>query len=306
MSSQLNIRLRNQHEYYESSLLISIIRHISHVPLGINTGEPPHLEIIGPFSRRQSRKKRFIRRFLGKRTIPAKLTLYHTEENTRFNAEQSDFSISSDLGVTDPNHFRMPNWWGSIDWSAFGVKNMPSPRIRRLINLDTLFQPLGANVFQRPRRVAIFTTHMTEPRGTLYRELSSVIEVDGYGKYFAPEIKNHNKSGILKEDVLSNYMFSLCPENGMYPGYYTEKVPESFSTGCIPITWADQNIAVDFKPGSYINLADYAQTGYGEGFKKRLHSKNIEDLASIPLLDKAPDFEGLLKFVEKIIDRALR
>jgi hypothetical protein len=305
MLSSLNVRIRNQYEQYEHSFLMSVIRHVSPVPVTVDGATPPQLEIVGPFSRR-SRKPRLIQRLLGMRVASAKLRLYHTGENTRFNAEKSDFAISSDLGVTDQKHFRMPNWWESIDWTDFGVRMMPSTRIRRLINLEDLLRPLGKDVIHRPRKAALFTTHMNEPRGTLYRELSSVIQVDGYGKYFNSDIKDHNKSGVMKDDILHDYMFSLCPENSMYPGYYTEKVPESFAAGCIPITWADQNITVDFNPGSHINLADYGRIGYRDGFMAQLSSKNIENLASTPLLDRPPDFQGLLRFVEQVVDRALR
>jgi hypothetical protein len=101
-------------------------------------------------------------------------------------------------------------------------------------------------------------------------------------------------------------MFNLCPENSMYPGYYTEKVPEAFGCGCIPVTWADQNIASEFNTGAFINLADFAATGYREGFKRALSTGSMARLVSTPLLDRNPDFASLLRFVQRIIDQALR
>jgi len=235
---------------------------------------------------------------------PAKVVLYHTTENSRY--EPADFTIGFDLSITNERHFRMPLWWASIDWSRHGVSNVPTPRIRKLIDIETLMQPLGEDVLQRPRRAAFFTTHMLEPRKTIFSDLSAAIEIDGYGPYFHTRIKDHNGSGIFKDDVLKNYMFNLCPENSMYPGYYTEKVPEAFAAGCIPITWADQNVAREFNPGAFINLADFAATGYRDGFKQALRAESVARLVSTPLLDKAPDFAGLLRFVEQIVDRALR
>jgi hypothetical protein len=147
---------------------------------------------------------------------------------------------------------------------------------------------------------------MLDPRKTIFSELSAVIEIDGYGPHFDKDFKDHNGSGVFKDDALKNYMFNLCPENGMYPGYYTEKVPEAFAAGCIPITWADQNIATEFHPGALINLADYAAAGYRESFAKQLCSERMRRLASTPLLEKAPDFPGLLRFMSEIVERALR
>ena len=91
----------------------------------------------------------------------------------------------------------------------------------------------------------------------------------------------------------------------MYPGYYTEKVPESYAAGCIPITWADQNITVDFQPGSFINLADHVQKGYSEAFLELTSPEQLDRLCSTPLLKQLPDFQGLLHFMEKIVHEAL-
>jgi hypothetical protein len=242
-----------------------------------------------------------------KRTIGgrAKLVLYHTEENTRYNCEPADYSISSDLGIANKRHFRMPNWWTSVDWSRHGIRSFPKPRIRNLIDIETLMQPLGEGVLQRPRKAAFFSTHMMDPRKTIFSELSAVIDIDGYGPHFDKAIKDHNRSGIFKDDVLKGYMFNLCPENSMYPGYYTEKVPEAFAAGCIPITWADQNIAREFHRDALINLADFAATGYRDSFVQQLCSERIARLVSTPLLQKAPDFPGLLRFMEQIVHGAL-
>jgi len=46
----------------------------------------------------------------------------------------------------------------------------------------------------------------------------------------------------------------------MYPGYCTEKIPEAFMADCLPITWADSNVAVDFNPDAMVNLAPMTGT----------------------------------------------
>jgi hypothetical protein len=284
--------------------MLSIIRTLSPVPVVLDWTSRPHLEIRGanrPWRPLRSRIPDKLKRMA---RGPAKVVLYHTTENVRY--EPADFTIGFDLGLTDERHFRMPLWWTSIDWSGHGIRNVPTPRIRKLIDIETLMQPLGEGVLQRPRKVAFFTTHMLQPRETLFSELSAAIEVDGYGPYFDSSIKHHNSSNIFKDDVLRNYIFNLCPENTMFPGYYTEKVPEAFGAGCIPITWADQNIASEFNQDAFINLADFAATGYLEGFKMALSPESIARLVSTPLLDKAPDFASLLRFVQKVIDRALQ
>jgi hypothetical protein len=284
--------------------MLSIIRTLSPVPVVFDWTSRPHLEIRGanrPWRPLRSRIPDKLKRMM---RGPAKVVLFHTTENARY--EPADFTIGFDLGLTDERHYRMPLWWTSIDWSRHGIRNVPTPRIRKLIDIETLMQPLGKRVLQRPRKAAFFTTHMLQPRDTIFSELSQAIEIHGYGPYFDSSIAHHNSGSIFKDDILQNYMFNLCPENSMFPGYYTEKVPEAFASGCIPVTWADQNIAREFNQGAFINLADFAATGYREGFKSELCAESMARLASTPLLDKAPDFASLLRFVEQIIDQALR
>jgi hypothetical protein len=284
--------------------MLSVIRTLSPVPVVFDWTSRPHLEIRGANRPWRPLSSRIADKLKRKTRGRAKVVLFHTTENARY--EPADFTIGFDLGVTDERHFRMPLWWTSIDWSSHGVRNVPTPRIRRLIDIETLMRPLGEGVLQRPRKAAFFTTHMLQPRENIFSELSQAIEVDGYGPHFDTSIEHHNNSSIFKDDILQNYMFNLCPENSMYPGYYTEKVPEAFGSGCIPVTWADQNIAREFNQCAFINLADFAATGYREGFKRAVCAECMARLVSTPLLDKAPDFASLLRFVQKIIDQALR
>lgn len=304
MPSELNIRILNEDRGYETSLMLSIIRTLSPAPVVFDWTSKPHLEIRGANRPWRPLRARIVDKLKRMSRGPAKVVLFHTTENARY--EPADYTIGFDLGVTDERHFRMPLWWASIDWSGHGVYNVPTPRIRRLVDLKTLMQPLGEGALQRPRKAAFFTTHMLQPRDTIFSELSQAVEIDGYGPYFDRSIQHHNISSIFKDDILQGYMFNLCPENSMYPGYYTEKVPEAFGSGCIPVTWADQNIAHEFNPDAFINLADFAAMGYREGFKSALCAERMARLVSTPLLNKAPDFPGLLRFVQKIIDQALQ
>ena len=85
--------------------------------------------------------------------------------------------------------------------------------------------------------------------------------VDGMGSYFDLTIKDHHRSGFFKKDILENYAFNLCPENGIYSGYVTEKIPESFAAGCLPVTYADEMTVIDFNPKAFINLALVLKSG---------------------------------------------
>ena len=73
-------------------------------------------------------------------------------------------------------------------------------------------------------------------------QISDISHLDIYGKdwdYFLP---SHFKKNIRtcgqapdKLQILSQYDFSLCFENYQYPGYVTEKIPQSIICGVLPI-----------------------------------------------------------------------
>jgi hypothetical protein len=229
------------------------------------------------------------------------LSLFITGENMRHDFQNCDRSISFDLGISNPHHFRMPYWMEMIDWSEEGVSGNQNVRFGKLLNLNRLLQPLGEDFLNRPQKAAIFASHLREPRRTLLEALKSQIEVVEFGKSFNTQIKNHSESGLIKFDELQNFAFNLCPENGMHPGYYTEKIPEAFMAGCLPITWVDENVKTDFNPLAFLNLAPMSANYFSE-LAEILHSKNIlVSYAEQPLLLERPSIEPLKKFIREIL-----
>jgi hypothetical protein len=233
------------------------------------------------------------------------LSLLITGENVRHDFQNCDYSISFDLGISNPHHFRMPYWMEMVDWAKEGVTGNQNPRFGRLLNLDRLCSPLGEDFLHRPQKVAIFASHLREPRGTLLQVVKRQIEVIEFGKSFNPKIKNHSESGLVKFDELQNFAFNLCPENGMHPGYYTEKIPEAFIAGCLPITWADDNVKADFNPKAFINLAPMSGTNFLD-LAEILHSKTkLAAYAEQALIIEKPSLQPLKNFLANILETAL-
>jgi hypothetical protein len=125
--------------------------------------------------------------------------------------------------------------------------------------------------------------------------------VDGYGPFFNKNIKNHNLSNFLKIDILKKYAFNLCPHNSIYPGYYEEKVPESFLGGCLPITWSDENIKFDFNEKSFVNLNNYIAGGFKNIIEMLKDGNYLKKFTDQPLLLKEPNLETEKLFLDKII-----
>lgn len=62
---------------------------------------------------------------------------------------------------------------------------------------------------------------------------------------------------IDKKRTISNYKFSLCFENAIYPGYLTEKIMDCFVAGVIPIYLGDPNVKKIIPHDIFIDMRDY-------------------------------------------------
>jgi Alpha-(1,3)-fucosyltransferase FucT N-terminal domain/Glycosyltransferase family 10 (fucosyltransferase) C-term len=233
------------------------------------------------------------------------LTLFHTAENIRHDAVEADYSISFDLAVQSNRHFRFPYWMEMLDWSHEGLFGNQNPRFGQLLTISRMTQPLGNDFLRRPRRVAIFSSHLCEPRATLVKAVERFVSVQGFGPHFDKGILDHHQSGFNKVDILQDFAFNLCPENGLYPGYYTEKIPEAFGAGCLPLTWTDTNVCADFNPKAFINLEPLSWQDF-EPLKDIINSPDqLESYAEQPLLLNIPSIEPIKDFLREIVRQSL-
>ena len=75
--------------------------------------------------------------------------------------------------------------------------------------------------------------------------------------------------------------------------------------GCLPITWADENVKVDFNPQAFINLAPMSADHFAE-LGQILHSKSkLAQYAEQPLLLQKPSLDPLKGYLKDIIQTAL-
>jgi Glycosyltransferase family 10 (fucosyltransferase) C-term/Alpha-(1,3)-fucosyltransferase FucT N-terminal domain len=233
------------------------------------------------------------------------VTLFHTCENLRHDSVKTDYSVSFDFSEENDRHYRLPYWMELVDWSHEGLVGNKNKRFGKLLSMSRMLQPLGSNFLSKPRKAALFASHLTEPRKSFYKAINKVVPVDGYGKYFDKNISSHSDSGFDKLTILKRYAFNLCPENKLYPGYYTEKIPEAFLGETLPLTWTDRNVSADFNPDAFINLE---QTDWRNAdlLHELLHSnKQLAPYAEQPLLLKAPTIEPFRDFLVNIIRDAL-
>ncbi len=187
-----------------------------------------------------------------------------------------------------------------FDWRHEGVGTDGEERLGPPVPIEQLMRPLGSQS-NRNFKAILISSHQREPRATLLESVKRVMDVECYGSAF-PETKGKK---FLKLDVCRDKMFALCPENSMAPGYYTEKIPDAFAAGCIPITWCDQNVAHDFNPNAIINMATFAATGYVEGLREIVQPHALDRIRNEPLLLKRPSLDSIKTFLEKMISELL-
>ena len=90
-------------------------------------------------------------------------------------------------------------------------------------------------------------------RKEMFDLLSSYKQVDSGGRYL-------NNIGYCVPDknvFQSQYKFSFAFENCVYPGYTTEKLPQAFAAGTIPIYYGNPEIAKEFNEDAFVNCHQY-------------------------------------------------
>jgi hypothetical protein len=236
------------------------------------------------------------------------LKIYFSEEGYLDNYDFEDsFHITTLLGINNANHLRFPIWKDFIDWSDKGFKRennfLNGKRFGKLYSINKLMRPQGNDFMKKENKICFITSHLNYPRNIFYKKLKNINQVDGFGKFFDKRIKNHNSSNLKKIDILKNYRFNLCPHNILLPGYYDEKIPDSFYAKTIPITWCDKNVKEDFNINCMINLNDYMNDDFKELIELINSNENLKKFGDEPLILKEPNLEKEFNFLNSILEK---
>jgi len=305
--------------FFQETVIFHLIKKLSKKKIEITSPGNSDLLIIGPYNFYTYTRK--ILNSIKKRIDLGKyfknidllslrsnqpLKIFYCSENVPLDSYKADYYISSNLGVYgyDKKHLRFPYWKEHIDWRHEDIKrDINTGNARRFGSfhkVEELMAPQG-DEFLKKKDICFFTTHLNEPRKSFYLNFSKEFRVDGYGQYFDKNIKNHNFSDFKKKDIMKNYAFNLCPENIIYPGNYTEKIPDSFIGKCLPISWADSNINYEFNQNTFINLNDFLNSDMQELFELLRDENFLKKYTKEPLLFHKPSLEIESNFLEKIL-----
>jgi hypothetical protein len=172
----------------------------------------------------------------------------------------------------DPRGCRFPYWYNYVEWADYPrVSNYT--RFGRFYTIQELTQPLKFDA-DREDAIVVISSHLDYPRAGLVAALTYQKRLDRYGKvgiaFKGPKI------GIMKK-----YRYAFCAENSVGFGYDTEKIPEAWAAGCLPV-------GVFLNPFSDFNRAVID-----------MDPNDPKSYAAVPLLKFSPSLRDIEAYVKE-------
>jgi hypothetical protein len=130
-------------------------------------------------------------------------------------------------------------------------------------------------------------------------KLSEYKQVDVFGKCGIPLSYGEK----YKLNTISSYKFSLCFENSVYPGYFTEKLLHAKMTGNIPLYYSDLTFSNDFNPKCCLNLQEIGLDNlYDTVIEIDQNEKLYREIYEQPLFDKKVSLEPIISQIQNTLN----
>lgn len=226
-------------------------------------------------------------------TGSARVKIFFTGENERPPEGRWDAYLSFDLHSFDGRNAYLPLWW--ITSSDVLVPTI-SPYLGRPITIEQMMSPRTPMIENRDKFCVAFIGKAYPFRMHAISALSKIGKVDVFGG-IARETR-YTKAPE-KFEISQSYRFVFAFENDLYPGYVTEKVPEAWATGAVPLYWGSDPADL-LNQKAFINLANFHTL---EDFIARVRQVNIDsnlwkEIASQPLLKTRPSMEQVISVLK--------
>lgn len=223
-----------------------------------------------------------------------RVKIFFTGENERPPEGRWDAYLSFDIHSFGGRNAYLPLWW--ITSSDLLVPTV-SPYLGRPITLEQMMSPRVPNFGPRDKFCVAFIGKAYPFRMHALSALSKIGELDVYGG-----IARNTRQSRAEEkfEISQRYKFVFAFENDLYPGYVTEKVPEAWATGAVPLYWGSDPVGY-LNQNSFINLASFPTL---EDFVEKVREVNLNEelwsqYASQPLLIKKPSIDHVIEVLKK-------
>ena len=218
-----------------------------------------------------------------------RVKVFYTGENERPPEGRWDAYLSFDMHSFDGRNAYLPLWW--ITSSDLLIPTI-SPYLGKPITIDQMLNPRISDLTNRKKFCVAFIGTAYPFRMHAISASSKVGTVDVYGG-IARETRRTRAEE--KYEIAQDYKFVFAFENDLYPGYVTEKVPEAWATGAVPLYWGSDPAKL-LNQESFINLANFPTL---EDFVEKIREVNENDqlwhnIASQPLLQYRPSLDHVI------------
>lgn len=223
----------------------------------------------------------------------ARCNIFYSAENHRPPPGSWDAYLTFDTYDFDGKNAYFPLWWLT---STDLLGENQSPFLGKPITIKQLTSPRRAEFETRKNFCAVFAGKAWPFRVHAINELSKIGRVDVFGDLSRNRV-------VSKNEIAKDYRFVLCFENDIYPGYVTEKLPEAWATGSVPLYWGEDRTG-SFNSRAYLNLNNF------NGFSQFLESVSLlnanneawSEMAAEPLITTKPSLEEAIR----VLHNALR
>lgn len=226
----------------------------------------------------------------------AKYSFYWTGENERPPQGAWDGYFTFDTEDFGGRNIYLPLWWITTT-DLFGERK--SPWLGKSVTLKELTNRREANFFAREKFCVAFIGKAYPHRLHTIEALSKIAPVDIFGPVNRRGQRSNPES---KLEIAKDYRFMMAFENDLYPGYVTEKAPEAWATGAVPLYWGMESEKF-FNPNSMINALDFPSLSEFVARVREVNSspEKWSEIASQPLLQRSPSLEPAIARIREII-----
>ena len=174
-----------------------------------------------------------------------------------------------------------------------------SPYLGKEITIEQMLSKRTTNYEERDKFCVAFIGKAYPFRMQAIAALSQIGKVDVYGGIARNE---NSQAASFKYETSQQYKFVFSFENDLFPGYVTEKAPEAWATGAIPLYWGIDSQGC-FNEKSLINLANFNSL---EDFISKVAEVNASPalwraIAQEPLLTRRPDLSEVIAVLQRAL-----
>jgi hypothetical protein len=167
-----------------------------------------------------------------------------------------------------------------------------------------MLAPRESNYAKRNKFCVAFIGKAYPFRMQAIAALSAIGKVDVFGGIAR---NSEKKAALEKYETSQKYKFVFAFENDLFPGYVTEKAPEAWATGAIPLYWGSDPSGY-LNQDAMINLANYQNL---ETFTNRVHEvlnnpQAWNTIASQPILRKRPNLDEVFSVIRTALAPLVR